>query len=191
MSARALLAIALLAAWPWQAFDEAVKERVQSSRRPWLETPMHEVTNAGRPLLAIGVLAGVVSGAAGRAALLEAAVALVPVNLAVEGLKYATNRRRPNGDHDRRNSAFPSSHAANAFAVAVIVARRWRRAAIPGFLAAATVAYSRLYLNKHWCVDVLAGATLGTTLAWWTVSWWRGRAARRAASRTAGGEAAG
>ena len=152
---------------------------------------MHQVTNAGRPLIAIGVIAGVASGAAGRAALLEAGVALVPVNLAVEGLKYATNRVRPNGDHDRRNSAFPSSHAANAFAVAVLVARRWRRAAPPAFLAAALVAYSRLYLNKHWCVDVLVGATLGATLTWWTVSWWRGRAARRAASRTAGGEAAG
>lgn len=176
MSAR-LLFLLLALTWPWQPFDDAVKARVQASRRPWLEAPMHALTNGGRPLLVVAVGAGLLSGAAGRAALLEAGIALVPVNLAVEGIKYATNRVRPNGDHDRRNSAFPSSHAANAFAVAVILIRRWRRSAVPALAAAALVAYSRMYLNKHWAVDVLAGSALGAALAYATISWWRARAA--------------
>lgn len=174
MNARLLLVLLALS-WPWQPFDDAVQAYVQSSRRPWLEGPMHAVTNGGRPLLVVAVGAGLLSGAAGRAVLLEAGVALVPVNLAVEGIKYATNRVRPNGDHDRRNSAFPSSHAANAFAVAVILARRWRRSAVPGFAVAALIAYSRMYLNKHWAVDVLVGSALGSALAYATISWWRGR----------------
>ncbi len=186
MSARLLLVVALLATWPWQAFDDAVKARVQASRRPWLETPMHQLTNAGRPLIVLGVVAGLASGAAGRAALIEAGAALLPVNLAVEGLKYATNRQRPNGDHHRRNSAFPSSHAANAFAIAVLVSRRWKRASIPALLLAAAVAYSRMYLDKHWCVDVLAGSALGAGMTWLAISWWRARAARVATSRTVG-----
>ncbi|MBK7368465.1 MAG: phosphatase PAP2 family protein [Candidatus Eisenbacteria bacterium] len=177
MNAR-LLFLLLALSWPWQPFDDAVKAQVQASRRPWLEGPMHAVTNGGRPLLVVAVGAGLLSGAAGRAALLEAGVALIPVNLAVEGIKYATNRERPNGDHNRRNSAFPSSHAANAFAVAVILVRRWRRAAVPALVTAALIAYSRMYLNKHWAVDVMAGAALGAGLAYVTISWWRARAAR-------------
>ncbi|MFN8588068.1 MAG: phosphatase PAP2 family protein [Candidatus Eisenbacteria bacterium] len=188
MNVRLLLVLAFVAAWPLQAFDDAVRARVQESRRTWLEQPMHGITNAGRPLIVAGVVAGLLGGAAGRAVLLEGAVALVPVNAAVEGLKYATNRQRPNGDHDRRNSAFPSSHAANAFALAVIVSRRWRGAAVPAFAFATLVAYSRMYLNKHWCVDVVAGASLGAALAWWTISWWRswraGREAAEPSSRT-------
>ena len=173
MNARLLLLLLALS-WPWQSFDDAVKARVQASRRPWLEGPMQTVTNGGRPLLVVAVGAGLLS-AGGRVALLEAGVALIPVNLAVEGIKYATNRVRPNGDHDRRNSAFPSSHAANAFAVAVILVRRWRRSAVPAFAVAALIAYSRMYLNKHWAVDVLAGSALGAMLAYATISWWRGR----------------
>ncbi|MBI5168906.1 MAG: phosphatase PAP2 family protein [Candidatus Eisenbacteria bacterium] len=184
MNARALLLFVALA-WAWQPFDDAVRDVVQASRRPWLEAPMHAVTNGARPLLVAGVVAGMLSGAAGRAAVLEAVVALVPVNLTVEVTKYATNRVRPNGDHKRRNSAFPSSHAANAFAVAVLLTRRWKRAAVPAFVFAALVAYSRVYLNKHWAVDVIAGAALGAVLAHVTITAWRARLAARESGRAA------
>lgn len=180
MIARQLLVAALLLAWPLQALDEAVQARVQSSRRPWLEQPMHQITNGGRPVIIGGALVALVAGAAGRAFLAEAVVALAPVNLVVEVTKYVTNRQRPNGDHNRRNSAFPSSHAANAFAVAVVVLRRWKRAALPALALAALVAYSRMYLNKHWLVDVTAGSALGAALAWWSVELWRRRRASRA-----------
>ncbi len=181
-----VLMLYLALTWVWQPFDDAVRDRVQASRQPWLEAPMHALTDGARPLLVAGAVVGLLSGAAGRAAVLEAAVALVPVNLVVEGTKYATNRVRPNGDHKRRNSAFPSSHAANAFAVAVILIRRWKRAAVPALVFATLVAFSRVYLNKHWAVDVLAGSALGALLAHVTITWWRARRAAPAAAPPSG-----
>ena len=180
MSARVLLAVAL-AALPLQAFDDAVRAEVQSERRPWLERTMHVASDDARPALIAGVAIAALAGGAGRAFAIEAAVALVPVNLAVEASKYLTNRARPDGTHHRNNAAFPSSHAANAFAVAIVVARRWRRWTAPALLLALLVAYSRMYLDRHWFTDVAAGALAGAGLAWWAVGAWRSwRAARTA-----------
>jgi undecaprenyl-diphosphatase len=65
---------------------------------------------------------------------------------------------------------FISSHAANAFALAVFIAlvlpRRFRLAKVLLFAWAAIVSYSRMYLAAHFPSDVLAGALLGSALAW-------------------------
>ncbi|WP_045690280.1 phosphatase PAP2 family protein [Hymenobacter sp. AT01-02] len=65
---------------------------------------------------------------------------------------------------------FISSHAANAFSLAVFVAlvlpRRYRVAKWFLFLWAAIVSYSRMYLAAHFPSDVLAGTLLGCVLAW-------------------------
>ena len=172
MSARAF-AIALVLAWPLQALDETAMRAAQDSRSPVLEPVARAVSDHSRAALAVAAAAGLLAGGAARAAAIEAVVALVPVNLAVEGLKRATFRARPDGERRRSNAAFPSSHAANAFAVATVLARRWRRATLPAFALAAAVAWSRVYLNRHWLTDVVAGAVLGALVAWWTVTAWR------------------
>ncbi len=187
MIARALFALALVA-MPLQALDDAVRADAQAARRPWLEAPMRAVSNGSRPVLVVGAAAALLSGAAGRALVAEGAVALVPVNLAVEAIKWTTWRARPDGTRRHNNAAFPSSHAANAFAVAVVLARRWRHAAWWAFPYAALVAWSRVYLNRHWLTDVVAGAVLGALVAWWTVSAWRAwRARARQASAAPSG----
>jgi membrane-associated phospholipid phosphatase len=182
VSGRLLLFAALLA-WPTQPLDDAVRAAAQAARRPWLEAPMHMVSDGGRPVLAVGALAALAAGAVGRAVIVETAVALVPVNIAVEVLKRATFRARPDGTRPRANAAFPSSHAANAFAVAFVLARRWRRY-WPAFLAlAVAVAWSRVYLDRHWFSDVACGAVVGAGLACLALlAWarWRERRTRSA-----------
>ncbi len=79
---------------------------------------------------------------------------------------------------------FVSSHASNAFAVALFLGLWWRRtfagvAWRNGMLWlmlawAALVAYSRPYLGKHYPGDIVCGAVLGLLLGWFTyliISW--------------------
>lgn len=115
------------------------------------------------------------TGGAGPATARAAVAVLAPVNLAVEGLKWSVNRRRPDGDPRRANSSFPSSHAANAAALALVLGSRWRRLAIGFGLLAALVGFSRIYLNRHFLSDVLAGAAIGVGLGWLTLRWLRAR----------------
>ena len=171
-------ALALLLSWPLQPLDDGVRDRVQALRRPSLEVPMHLVSDQSRAVLVGVAVVALVTGPAGRAFLAESALTLLPVNGAVEGLKWSVNRTRPDGSHHRGNSSFPSSHAANAFAMATLLTRRWRRSALPAWLAAIAVAFSRLYLDRHWLSDVLGALLLALAGAWfaaWALQMWRER----------------
>jgi undecaprenyl-diphosphatase len=65
-----------------------------------------------------------------------------------------------------RSSAmsFPSAHAANSFAMAMVASWRFRRFAPVFYVFAVAVAYSRVYVGVHYPLDVLAGAVLGALL---------------------------
>jgi undecaprenyl-diphosphatase len=160
-----LLLLALLG--PIQDIDTQIQQAVQEHRAGWLERPMRAATDVGKPVVVVGMLLGiaVLDAAEGVTLARVALVAAAAVNLVVEATKWATNRTRPDGDHKRSNASFPSSHAANAFALAVLFARRWRRGA-PAFLGLALiVAISRVYLNRHYASDVVFGALLGAAIA--------------------------
>ena len=114
-----------------------------------------------------------------------ALLALAPTNLVVETLKRTVNRTRPDGEHKRSNASFPSSHSANAFALAWVLARRWKRLAPLFWISASTVAISRLYLNRHYLSDVVVGALIGILSAWLVMRWMKGRRRRPRAAAAA------
>jgi len=60
--------------------------------------------------------------------------------------------------------SFPSNHASNIFALAAFISYNYPRLAIPSFLIAGLVGYSRIYLTAHYPIDVLAGAAWGMLL---------------------------
>ena len=160
-----LLALALLE--PVIRLDHTVSRAVQGLRRPALEGPMRQLTSAGKPATVVSAVLAValVDEISGIVTLRGCVAILIPVNLAVEGLKWAANRTRPDGERRRSNSSFPSSHAANALALSWILSRRWPRATIPFHALAALVMLSRLYLNRHFLSDVVVGAAIGAGMA--------------------------
>jgi len=57
--------------------------------------------------------------------------------------------------------SFPSGHAATAFAGATLIAATLPRLAVPLYLLAGAVAWSRVYVGVHYPLDVFLGAVLG------------------------------
>jgi undecaprenyl-diphosphatase len=100
-------------------------------------------------------------------------VALVTATLAADGLSYVLRQligrdRPPLVYADPRplvavpqTGAFPSGHSASAFAAATVIAWSSRRLAVPAYVLAVLVAWSRVYVGVHWPLDVLGGAALG------------------------------
>jgi undecaprenyl-diphosphatase len=67
---------------------------------------------------------------------------------------------------DRPTSgSFPSGHAANAFAGALVLSRFAAAPALAWWVLAGVIAYSRLYLGVHYPSDVVAGALVGIACA--------------------------
>jgi membrane-associated phospholipid phosphatase len=76
-----------------------------------------------------------------------------------QGLKYATQRERPDGSG---GTSFPSGHASSTFAFATALERHlgWKYV-VPAYIGASYVAASRLPANRHWLSDVVFGAAVG------------------------------
>ena len=61
-----------------------------------------------------------------------------------------------------KDHSFPSGHSASSFCAFTVIAANcplWM--AIPAFLLACTIAFSRMYLRVHYFTDVLGGMVLG------------------------------
>ena len=61
--------------------------------------------------------------------------------------------------------SFPSGHSATAFACATVIAWASPRLAVPAFVLAALVAWSRVYAGVHWPLDVIGGSALGVLVS--------------------------
>jgi len=91
-------------------------------------------------------------------------------------IKQLTHRHRPDQDtppdpflwegpfHGFTHTSFPSGHSAAAFAIATVVATSYQETIwvpILCYTLATGAALSRIYDNKHWASDVVAGSAIG------------------------------
>ncbi len=80
----------------------------------------------------------------------------------VETTKVLTDRERPDGS---ANNSFPSGHTATAFAAAEFLHQEFGYhsiwISIGGYTVATMVGASRIFNDKHWLSDVVAGAGIG------------------------------
>lgn len=106
--------------------------------------------------------------------ILTSATSYLTLAIITNATKHLVHRTRPDGSD---SNSFPSGHAATAFAGAELMRIEygpWVGAA--GYLAATAVAYLRLYNNRHWLCDVIAGAGIGilsARIAYWLLPWER------------------
>ena len=89
----------------------------------------------------------------------------------VNATKYTVKKLRPDGS--TRNS-FPSGHTATAFVGAELLRREYWDTSpwigVAGYAVAGTTAFFRMYHNRHWFTDVIAGAGMGALsvqVAYW------------------------
>lgn len=61
--------------------------------------------------------------------------------------------------------SFPSGHTASAFAAAIALLWHNRKFGIPVTVFAALMGFSRIYVEVHYCTDVIAGVVSGTICA--------------------------
>ena len=104
--------------------------------------------------------------------LLLGATGMAAMGIMVNALKYTVCEMRPDGS--RRNS-FPSGHTATAFVGAELVRMEyggwWGAAA---YTVATATGVLRMYNERHWCSDVIAGAGIGflsAKIANWLLPW--------------------
>lgn len=83
-------------------------------------------------------------------------------------LKFGIDRPRPFEEYSVpalitsfSSSSFPSGHAASLFCAATVSAAFDRESALPMFVLAILVSFTRLYIYAHYPTDVLAGACIG------------------------------
>jgi membrane-associated phospholipid phosphatase len=107
--------------------------------------------------------------------------ALADATIWATAFKVLAGRNRPGGPepqsrftgptgyfrHQNANSSFPSGHATLAFASAAVILREtdynpW--VAVPTYMVAGGVSFSRVYVEKHWITDVVMGAALGHSI---------------------------
>ncbi len=99
------------------------------------------------------------------------AMSAATMGIAVKSMKWTFKEERPDGDG---NNSFPSGHTATAFMGAEFLYQEYKDVSpwigYSGYALAAATGYLRIYNNRHYLNDVLAGAAIGilsTKFAYW------------------------
>lgn len=90
------------------------------------------------------------------------ATSYLALGVMVNGLKLTVDAPRPTGG---ATNSFPSGHTATAFMGAEIIRQEYKDNSplygIAAYTFAAGIGYARIYNDRHWLTDVIAGAGIG------------------------------
>ena len=164
--------------------DHNLMRRINRWPAPrWIQLWMLCATRGGDGWLWYGMgLVVLLFGGAGRFAAVAAAALAAGVGIALFlKLKKATGRKRPCALEPHcwakllppDQFSFPSGHTITAFSVAVSLSLFYPTLAVGLLFCAISVAASRIITGMHFLSDVLAGAAIGSLLAFGSVELFR------------------
>jgi undecaprenyl-diphosphatase len=147
--------------------DRYIMDRILKTRSTAYEHAMHKLSELWSNDNYLDAAASITAHGDDRAyAWLESSAKAMALSEAfVSSLKYVVGRRRPDGELNRKNASFPSSHASSAFAFAATLAKHYPERGAEVFEIAFYVGLSRVYLERHYPSDVAGGAAIGLAAA--------------------------
>ena len=132
--------------------------RKKKKREAW-----DRFADTGRAVL-VGAATLLPQRAAANRARLSAGACVLAIKVFAEALKKTVPERRPDGEN---NKSFPSEHAAECVAAAMIIEREYPgKVGALAYALAAVVSMSRIESKKHYPRDVVAGALIGAAAVW-------------------------
>jgi undecaprenyl-diphosphatase len=153
--------------------DGKLNSRLAGFRKPWLIAVLIVITLLGSgPVWAAVYTCIFVFGPRALRPMLVALIEAELVTLVmILALRYLTRRQRPRPDCGGRaldpwnRYSFPSHHSARMIMLSVVFGAYYVGSLAVMFPAAVLIGFSRLYLEKHYLSDVLAGAAIGGLVA--------------------------
>ena len=161
------------------AFDQRIKEWVDSNNTGQFDSAWEFVTNTGNGVFLGGLMASYyIAGEIFKLDNMRKIALLGVESFIISGvlvglLKYSIGRARPFTGESRlsfhpfsstsRYYSFPSGHSVAAFSVATVIAEHSKEFLVDvlAYGMATLVAMSRVHKNKHWASDVFIGSAIG------------------------------
>ncbi len=102
------------------------------------------------------------------------ATSYLAMGIIVNSFKYTVREKRPGSN---AYNSFPSGHTATVFMGAELIRREYGTAvSIGAYFIAGGVAFLRIYNDKHWLNDIIAGAGIGilsAEIGYWLLPFYR------------------
>ena len=172
-----------------QSIDLSILKTINKNEMPYWDKTMRIASKSVYPALVISPGSLLLTGYIKNDKLMMRdgvkTIAAIGLNTLISsGLKYSINRTRPFKEYPndiiKRDEvgkySFPSAHTSSAFAMATaatLYSKKWY-VAVPSYLYACGIGYSRMRLGVHFPSDVLGGMVvgIGSSLLVWKIDKW-------------------
>ena len=144
--------------------DGEIRRITLENRTDFMDDAMDFFSNLGNTEMVIPLLIVIPD----KEAKIDTFKSLLVSATVTQALKISIGQKRPPGPKEYRHftndgdyHAMPSGHASGSLAIATTLSKHYPEYKIPFYTTATLIAYSRVYKDRHWFSNVVAGAAIG------------------------------